>query len=405
MSASNVASASSGMSASNAAPASGMLASDAARARSAVPASTTAAPINALAIVPGGQPPDLSVLIHRTQADGGRLVWTLVPATAHRAHVRRACAETSLEGDPAAYVRRLFRDAAGSGLGAHVSLLHGIGERLWEKAPPELHDAYWAMRDALGDGFTIQFLTDEPYIPWELMRPVKDGDLTRLLAETHPVARGFLKHPDRLHPVLPIYGDILTMAPDYTKRKPPAPPLVAAGEESVMLQAKFRARPIAPAFARRIIEVLADRDRTPVRILHFAGHGQCDSQAEYSRLACEDTDITVAQVRRQETKLGELYHTFVILNACEVGATGDVLGEVGGWADAFAYRNFSGFIAPLWAVFDDHAKLAMQTFFEAILVNGKPVGEALRDVRASYGEYSPTFLSYVYYGDVNARFG
>jgi hypothetical protein len=374
---------------------------------SSVPFPTGAPPpTGALAIVPGAQAPDLTVHIHRTGDSSRRLVWILAPAAAHRALVRRASAETPLAEDPGPYIRGQFQAAAGSRPGEHVSLLQGIGERLWELAPQAFHDGYWAMRGALGDGFTIQFITDEPYIPWELMRPLKDGEETRLLAETHPVARGFHKYPDRLRPVLPMYGEIVTVAPDYTKRRPPVlPPLVAAGEESAMLQTKFRARAVAPASARRVIDELADRNRRPVRILHFSGHGRVETPIDSSHLACEDGDVSIAQVRRQETRLGESYKTFVFLNACEVGAAGDALGAVGGWAEAFAYRNFSGFIAPLWAVFDDHAKLAMESFFEAVLVHGKPVGEALRDMRATYGQYSPTFLSYVYYGDVNARFG
>jgi hypothetical protein len=364
------------------------------------------APSCAVVLPSSVQAPDLTVHIHRTEGDRRRLVWLLAPAAAHRAHVRRACAESSLDDDPGAYVRGLFRAAAGIRPGAHVSMLQGIGELLWERAPAAFHDAYWTMRNALGDSFSIQFITDEPYIPWELMRPVKRGEQTRLLAETHPVARGLLAYPDRLRPELPVDGEILTVAPDYAKRTQRVlPPLVGASEESAMLQARFRATAIVPAFAHRIIEVLEDRSGTPVRILHFAGHGQMETPIEHSHIAFEDDDITIAQIRRQETRLGENHRTFVILNACEVGAAGDVLGEVGGWAEAFAYRNFSGFIAPLWAVFDDHAKLAMESFFEAVLVHGAPVGEALRDVRATYGQYSPTFLSYVYYGDVNARFG
>jgi hypothetical protein len=364
------------------------------------------APSCAVVLPSSMQAPDLTVHIHRTEGDRRRLVWLLAPAAAHRAHVRRACAESSLDDDPGAYVRGLFRAAAGIRPGAHASMMQGIGELLWERAPAAFHDAYWAMRNALGDTFSIQFITDEPYIPWELMRPVKGGEQTRLLAETHPVARGLLAYPDRLRPELPVDGEILTVAPDYTKRTQSVlPPLAGASEESAMLQARFRAIPIVPAFAHRIIDVLADRSDTPVRILHFAGHGQMETPIEHSHIACEDDDISIAQIRRQETRLGENHRTFVILNACAVGAAGDVLGEVGGWAEAFAYRNFSGFIAPLWAVFDDHAKLAMESFFEAILERGKPVGEALRDVRAAYGQYSPTFLSYVYYGDVHARFG
>jgi hypothetical protein len=369
------------------------------------PPPPSVAPPSTVAISAGARAPDLTVHIHRTEADRRRLVWLLAPAAAHRAHVRRASAESSLDDEPGPYVRALFREAARSRPGEHVSLLHGIGERLWALAPPAFHDAYWAMRDALGDGFTIQFLTDEPHLPWELMRPVRRGAVTRLIGETHPVARGLLAYPDRLRPILPARGAILTMAPDYAKRASrELPPLIAAGEESAMLRARFAARPIAPASARRMLDALVDREQAPVKLLHFAGHGRLETPIERSRIACEDGDVTIAQVRRQDTVLGERHATFVVFNACEAGATGEVLGEVGGWAEAFAYREFSGFVAPLWAVFDDHAWVAMERFFVAVLEDGRPVGEALRDMRAAHGPYSPTALSYVYYGDVNARF-
>ena len=93
-----------------------------------------------------------------------------------------------------------------------------------------------------------------------------------------------------------------------------------------------------------------------------------------SSIALEDADLRVAQIRHQGISLGEKYRTFVIFNACEVGATGEVLGDVGGWAEAFAYRRFGGFLAPLWAVFDGHAKVAMERFLEAVLVLGLPIG-------------------------------
>jgi len=372
--------------------------------RTFAPGPAAAAAAAAVAIPPGARAPDLTVHLHRTEADPRRLIWMLAPAAEHRALVRRGCAETMLSDEPAPYVRALFQAAARSRPGAHVAALQGIGERLWGAAPPAFHEAYWAMRAALGDGFSIQLITDEPHIPWELMRPVKEGEETRLLAETHPVARGLLAYPDRLRPMLPAEGEILTLAPSYARRTAPVlPELPAAGEESAMLQQRFQAVPVSP-LARRLIEVLADRRRTPVRILHFAGHGRSAASAEDSIVACEDDDVSVSQVRRQETRLGERYGTFVILNACDTGAAGSVLGDVGGWGEAFAYRRFGGFIAPLWAVFDDHAKLAIEALLEGLLVRKQPVGEALRDVRARFGEHSPTFLSYVYYGDVNARF-
>ena len=46
----------------------------------------------------------------------------------------------------------------------------------------------------------------------------------------------------------------------------------------------------------------------------------------------------------------------------------------------------------------------MQHFFDKALEREHTLAEAIREVRKSYGERSPTFLAYVYYGDVMARF-
>ena len=93
----------------------------------------------------------------------------------------------------------------------------------------------------------------------------------------------------------------------------------------------------------------------------------------------------------------------VFFNACEVGATATALGAVGGWAEAFAQRKFRAFIAPLWAVEEDAASTVTEELMRAILIDGQPICAALRDLRAKFGNVSPTFYSYLLYGDVTAR--
>jgi len=93
----------------------------------------------------------------------------------------------------------------------------------------------------------------------------------------------------------------------------------------------------------------------------------------------------------------------VFLNACEVGATGSVLGNVGGWAGAFLGRRFGAFIAPLWAIDEEDAQQVTEELMRAIVTQRQPMGEALRDLRAAHGDVSPTFYSYLLYGDVTAR--
>ena len=42
---------------------------------------------------------------------------------------------------------------------------------------------------------------------------------------------------------------------------------------------------------------------------------------------------------------------------------------------------------------------------EQVVRQRRPIGEALRDLRQQFGAVSPTFYSYLLYGDVTARFG
>jgi hypothetical protein len=78
---------------------------------------------------------------------------------------------------------------------------------------------------------------------------------------------------------------------------------------------------------------------------------------------------------------------------------------VGGWADAFVSRRFGGFIAPLWAVDDEDAATVTAELLDGIMTQRRPIGTVLQEIRKKYGDRSPTFFSYLYYGDVNARLG
>ncbi len=40
-----------------------------------------------------------------------------------------------------------------------------------------------------------------------------------------------------------------------------------------------------------------------------------------------------------------------------------------------------------------------------IVTDRQPIGSALRDLRVKHGDVSPTFFSYLLYGDVTARLG
>ena len=87
-----------------------------------------------------------------------------------------------------------------------------------------------------------------------------------------------------------------------------------------------------------------------------------------------------------------------------MGASGAVFGEVGGWADAFLARQFGGFIAPLWSVDDEDASVVVAELLANIVNRRQPIAAALRAIRETRGPMSPTFYSYLFYGDVTAQF-
>jgi len=289
----------------------------------------------------------------------------------------------------------------------HAALFQGMGDRIWEATPECFKQTYWALRDRYGAGFPIQFVCGEPNMPWELMRPYDARTETPadLLAVEHPVARWLLDYEGAMRPNLP-KGGVVSIAPDYARERPDVNPLPEAQLEAQLLAKKYKARRVSPASRQRVLDLLQQGSPEPVAVLHFAGHGQFgDVTANGSIVYLGDGDLQIMEVRNRSTKLGRQHGTFVVFNACEVAGGGAVLNAIGGWAEAFLNARFGGFLAPLWPVYDDDAGDVVAEFFEHGVKNKQPIGEVVRGIRARHKDASATFLSYIYYGDVMARFG
>lgn len=367
-------------------------------------ADPSSAPTAPLVVETAANTPDLTVRILCSDRSAlGAMFWILsvprkddVPGLPDRLSDM-----VNLGNEPAEFAESLYSAFGAVTVGGHKDLFLGMGEKLWQYAPEVFRRVYWALREARGPGFSIQFVTDEPYIPWELMRPYDESisATASLLALEHPVARWIADYEGALRQRLP-RGCVISIVPNYPKKNDE---LKHAQAEAELLRKDYDAKSV-PGTLKGVKDLLRHGlAGETIAVIHFAGHGRFSLKLpDTSSIKLEDGTLVAAAVGTREVKLGEHDGSIVVFNACEVGATAASLGATGGWADVFLRRRFRGFVAPLWPVYDDHAVIVIQELFEAVVRRGKPLGHAMQQIRARHADESPTFLAYLYYGDVLA---
>lgn len=368
----------------------------------AVPQAAQPPTVGRMAADPAAKKPDLTVYITMLDRSApGKLHWRLVTEPFDDLPARLD-GMIDLGREPGREAAELFKEFANLPRGDHQRRIEAFGERLWKRAPEAFRDTYWALVDHYKRPLTIQFTSDDPYLPWELMRPSRRGEMHPPLALGHAVARWIGAYQGWLRNQLPA-GDLVVVAPRYSTA---SLRLSLAEETAQAIVDGYGARAL-PGTRAAMLELLEQPPEGTVSLLYFTGHGLFnDAAAAASAIKLENRESLAAdEVGREAVLLGERHGTVVFFNACEVGATAGSIGDVGGWADALLGRRFRAFIAPLWAIDEDDAAQATKTLIEKIVRQHQPMGEALRELREEFGAVSPTFYSYLLFGDVTAHFG
>jgi len=287
---------------------------------------------------------------------------------------------------------------------ARVLSLKGAGLALFEAAPAAFKETLWRLIDAGTPPRSILIVSEEPFIPWELMipwRPRRDG--TREVREPLGVefAVGRWMHEEYLSPPqrVPLV-DSFVVAPEYPGPRPRPLPFAAA--EATLVLATIPGDAIVPADLASI----DDRVQAGRSLLHFICHGADSAgvgiQVIYlaggietlSSLQIPALDGMAAAGRRKP---------LVFLNACEVGRLNVALVGIGGFAKAFVDIGAGGVIAPLWSVRDELAFDVARRFYDAIGRHPAPAfADILRTIRKL--AYDPdtgedTYAAYCFYGD------
>ncbi|HET6353459.1 CHAT domain-containing protein [Streptomyces sp.] len=214
---------------------------------------------------------------------------------------------------------------------------------------------------------TLQVVSDDPYIPWEILRPnrrLADGrwesdtflcerfDLSRWLSEV-PVAAAV---PLRRVALVAPPSNLVWVAPE--------------------IQA---IRELVPQ-----VEEIADKDALDdflrhgfADVVHFACHGDFGQlDAARSVVWIGDRRFSPMEITGEYRNFGR-YRPLVFLNGCDTGRVGAGISGLEGWAREFLKAGASVFVGSLWAT-SDAAACQFAIAFYAGLAEGATVGEAVR---------------------------
>jgi hypothetical protein len=348
--------------------------------------------------------PDLTVRIVRDERDrSGRLLWTF--SSPHPIELPAEEIVCDIGSEPSTLAARLVRKMPSyEGQPDLYDYVAGIGDTIAENVPSELWRLLAAVaHEVAPEAPSLLFLSAEPYVPWELARMEEPltADAPPLLAAQVRVGRWVLGKGGRPRLPPPSAADAQTMAVVsgvYDIRKWRR--LLEAEQESSDLQTRYGATPVNADRASVLKCVKGDPD---VDILHFSVHGRSDHSGMEDGLILVDGQTLDPLVVR-----GNRFASprFVFLNACQVGAGDEILGDYAGLAAAFLHAGAAGVIAPLWSIDDVLARELAVGFYEAAFAGVAPA-EVLRSKRASFREdvapQSSTFIAYQYFGHPEMR--
>lgn len=360
-----------------------------------VPASPDRAPgaRRAVTIVPDALGPAMSVMISVMEGDRQMWMWTAFgPGGAST-----GSSLVELGAPPKIFADTLLQSCPNLPANSFRRTMRGVGEAIWRKAPAGFQSAYARCRATIGPGFAIQFSTDDPHIPWEMMKPdLEEGAVDHLYIE-HPVARWPLNPK---HPMRAAFGDgeIVSFVPEYSSQR-----LSAAAQEGDWIRSTLGAIRMNPK-RDEFLNLLDGNYEGIVRMLHFAGHGRADTGSNDGGIDLEDGPVGLMDVYQSSVRLGVRDGPLLVLNACEASAGAEMLGMNTGWGAAVAASGFGGLIAPLWAVQDSVAFTVAQDCLPDLVNSCAPLGEAVRKARLKNANASVAALAYLAHGDVMASF-
>ena len=278
-----------------------------------------------------------------------------------------------------------------------------IGIELYEQLFPEpLRKAYWEIK-ALRDAGTLKNLlivSDEPWIPWELVKPfdvvegqdVEDDHLAGAWQMSRWLSGAAVPSDLNIRTarlVVPMFDlDFVWKEIQYFDS-------LAARQIEV-----------APPITTRA-DFLDAAEQGGVQLFHFATHGNFNQAfVDESPIVLQGDPLFPSDLTRRRARGLRRERPLIFLNTCHGARVGFNLTGLGGWAQRLVDQlGVTAFVGAQWEVHDELASKFARTFYEELWA-GKTLGEAFHSARQrirTIQRANPTWLAYTLYGDPNSR--
>lgn len=343
--------------------------------------------------------PDLTLLIFERIEQGQTSITFLILALDSRLGLNfKPFGPIRLQMNPAQYFEAFFSDIEGLNMSRAeeqaiaTSILERKGASLFQDVvPPDLQALLWSLRDRIR---TVNIQSDEPWIPWELLK-------------LHGEENG--EH---------LEGPFLCEAYELTRWHPGIPRcpqlrfnhigLVVPADSGLAYAQEEQNYVLGLATGRRKVEQVPARYLSVAEALqsgiydgwHFIGHARFEA-SDPNRSAI---NLEQGETLRPEFISGKLRNLgkgqpLVFLNACQTGQAAASLTGTGGWARRFLDAGAGGFVGTLWSIRDQAAFVFAKAFYDQLLA-GVPIGRATKEARATVREMNdPSWLAYTVFAD------
>jgi len=367
---------------------------------------------------PYAPPPDLVLRVALPDETKRTLKFTLDSPAGTFDFFQHDCGSAPIDCDPEEYRKRLFGrleqlSIDNSPSEAIKDSLDTLGQDLYKRLfSNELREAYRRMRTRKrnDDITTLMIVSDEPWIPWELVKPYDDSKPQEIIDDNFLCVQFELtrwlagKKPEHKPPAGSIDVPALAcVAVSKAAGHSALPSVVDERKFLLKLAGQTSTIPHTPPARRSEVKNLM-KSGEPVGLWHFATHG--NSHHSYDLVMEAGPSLQAIDLNGPIQTRIAANRPLAFINACRSGEQTFEISGLGGWANAFVRDCRCGaFIAPHWSITDECAG-EFSNLFYSYLREGRTLSSAMRSTRLKimrkYPD-DPTWLAYSVYAHPNAR--